>query len=310
MARRAPTGQDGPLHPEAHQACRRPRAARQDRAGRLVRARARADGALPVVPGEVRARADRPGSLGRRRVEPAPSRPDPATQAPPDLLRPEAGRKGRQRGERGPVRRVLEARVLQGDPCRGRRRRAPRPRLLPVHLAPRAPAPGAGPRGRPPLLPRRLHGDKGAPGRDRPLPGLVGCSRVPSLAEGGGLGAQPHGRRHGGAFRPVVEPRGRGAGDGPRPPDRPGADRHELQARLPGHRRGEGPRPPGGEAGAPGRRLRSERRGLREALPRGPEGRSWSLARPRSAGRGASPQAPAPRRRPPSGPTSRARARA
>src|ERR1019366_9092660 len=86
----------------------------------------------------------------------------------------------------------------------------------------------------------------------------------------------------------MVESRGRGAGDGPRAPDRAVAGRHELQAGLPGDGRGKGARAPGGEARASRRGLRGERRGHGEYLARGPEvaaegGLTQSRSGPRQA---------------------------
>ena len=60
----------------------------------------------------------------------------------------------------------------------------------------------------------------------------AGRPRIPALAQGGRLRAQPDRGGHGRALRPLVEPRGRGAGDRPGPPHRPDPRRDELQARL------------------------------------------------------------------------------
>ena len=91
LVRRAAARQDRPLHPAAHQARRRARAAGPDRAGGLVHARARPGGPLPVLSGEVRAGAARPRGLRRKRGQPAPGGPHPAPSPAPDLLRPAPG---------------------------------------------------------------------------------------------------------------------------------------------------------------------------------------------------------------------------
>ena len=58
----------------------------------------------------------------------------------------------------------------------------------------------------------------------------------------GGTRPQPHRRGSRLPGGPVVEPRGRGAGRGPRPPHRPGAAGVRLPPGLPGHGRGADPR--------------------------------------------------------------------
>ena len=63
---------------------------------------------------------------------------------------------------------------------------------------------------------------------------------LPHQPQGRRLRAHPHRGRLRLRARPVVEPRGRGAGRGPRPPHRPGPDRHGLPAGRRGHHRGEG----------------------------------------------------------------------
>ena len=76
---------------------------------------------------------------------------------------------------------------------------------------------------------------------------------VPDQPEGRRRRPEPDRRRHGDPLRPVVEPGGRGAGDGPRAPDRPGQAGLRLQADRRGHDRGADAGAAGAQAGA-GRR--------------------------------------------------------
>ena len=155
-------------------------------------------------------------------------------------------------------------------------------RLLEAHLA----------QGRhPPPVPARRHAGPRARGDGArgSRPGEV--AGLPALAQGRRHRPQPDPRRPRHPLRPLVEPRGRGAGHRPRLPDRPDQAGPGAPAGHPGHDRGAG-RP------AAGAQARARRRGARRRRGRADRARRRRAARPGHA---------APRGRPPpwSGPSGR-----
>ena len=80
-------------------------------------------------------------------------------------------------------------------------------------------------------VPRRL--DQGPASSASSASSRTTAPGLPHLAQGRRQRPEPHRRRHRHPLRPVVEPRGRGPGDRPRPPHRPDEGRHGLPASSP-----------------------------------------------------------------------------
>ena len=145
-------------------------------------------------------------------------RPSPSSTRSPSCARSAATRASSRMDAARPVGESAKLDALLELARRAARGRAPRPRLLAVHEHAGARRRRArtrarvehlvltGADARPAARGRRV---RGGPGR-----------RLPHQPQGRRHGAEPHERRHGHPLRPVVEPGGAGAGDGPRLPHR------------------------------------------------------------------------------------------